>query len=279
MPYSDHDALQKPAKQCKLWRYRSLDRLKETLERSTLHLHRIDDFEDPFEGSIPDVVARVRKQRAKPRIVRLDRAINKAIRKKTFANCWHIQQKQEASRWERYGYDNTVAIQTTFEQLTSALSRAKERVSAGKVKYIDFTSNKVDYIESQLPKNRNTTDWVMVKRQSFQFENELRILYQPDLMISDQEYEEIDYNIIVNGEKRKEPLRIGSHEGKGFLDLKSATNKGINIEIDVNELIDKIYVSPKAPDEFLREVYSAAVENGVKKNKVIKSNMASSALF
>jgi hypothetical protein len=283
MPYYENVAVEAPQEDQKIWRYRSLDYLKSILKKSKLHFHRIDDFEDPFEGSIPAIVAEVRRQIAESDMVKLEKEINKQMRSASFANCWHISDKELASRWEIYGYENSVAIQTTFGRLIAALDQAKQYISVGKITYIDFTSDSIRYVLDQLPsvEMRNMVQWMMVKRKSFAFENELRAIVQTPTLMSEEEYDRADYNIVIDGEKKKKKVRVHlPKHGTGTIDFrKLPSDSGMDIDVDLDTLIENIYVSPKSSDEFFQEVVSLSNQYGINENHVIKSNLASSALY
>ena len=59
-----------------------MSQLESILRESKLHFHRLDDFADPFEGSVPETVAKRRSEYAENRSMEeLDEAINKRVAK------------------------------------------------------------------------------------------------------------------------------------------------------------------------------------------------------
>ncbi|WP_431810600.1 hypothetical protein [Lysinibacillus capsici] len=91
-------------------------------------------------------------------------------RKTKFINCWHLNDFESAAMWDLYLKSNEgIAIQTTFDRLKRSLNRSKEEIYMGKVKYIDYRTERNFH--------RNTLSPFFTKRISFSHENDVRLLY------------------------------------------------------------------------------------------------------
>ena len=134
----------------------------------------------------------------------------------TFLNCWHLGENEPAAMWKLYlKSDEGVAIQSTFRRLADSLSACVEhQVFIGQVEYIDYDKH-------QVPEG-NTFSPFLYKRISFEHERELRAVIQ-ELPVNE----------------------------KGAVDWsKPLPATGIYVRVDVQELVQGIYVSPGAPAWF-----------------------------
>jgi hypothetical protein len=101
--------------------------------------------------------------------------------------------------------------------------------------------NYIDYDKEWVPEDSIFNPFLF-KRQSFQHEHEIRaIIYTKDSRIS--------------------------------CDLHKDSN-GLSISVDLNNLIDRIYVSPDSPDWFYELVKNVSCKYGIRK-KVLKSSLDS----
>ncbi|WP_257131536.1 DUF2971 domain-containing protein [Bacillus cereus] len=136
------------------------------------------------------------------------------IRKNVFVNCWHLNEEQSAAMWGLYVKSGEgIAAQTTFGRVKRSLDCCGKDIYIGKVEYIDHLK-KENYIGDKiLP--------FFMKRLSFKHEDEVRVVY----------------------------LAL---DEKGFWDdaTKYEDMHGINLKVDLNELIESIYISPDAPSWF-----------------------------
>ena len=116
--------------------------------------------------------------------------------------------------WKLYlKSDEGIAIQSTFNCLKKCIIDDEETVYIGKVKYIDY--------ETEFINAGNMLEPFVHKRKSFEHEKEIRAL-------------------IVKWPTAKE----------GFDMTKETIKDGLLIKIDIEALIQKIYVAPNAPKWF-----------------------------
>lgn len=228
------------------WRYIDFTQLISILERESLSFNRADLFHDPLEGSISRANVATRELRYKETEIPLPAldTISQAIqgwRKTTYLNCWHLNSYESAAMWEQYSTNGQgIAIQTNIGDLIDALTykpgvfvsgedtpddadEINTLIKFGRVRYID-------YDRDLIPEN-NLYAPVFHKRLSFRHENEFRAAFS------------------IFGEKVEESDGIIPTDDSS-LDIPS----GMYIDVDLDKLIDTLYISPTAPDWFSKQV-------------------------
>ncbi len=224
----------------KIWRYLDLAKFLYMLEKKQLFFTRADRFEDQFEGSWPilDKEKHTKYWRsfkiANPalsdemidKMIMEDELLNKNKKKDTFLNCWHVNDYESLAMWKVYGESNkSIAIQTTFAKLKIELN---SKASLGLVEYIDYNR------ESIFSKKKYGACPYFFKRKSFEYENELRCISQRTRFGVQDPYFKYDDNEV-----------------------------GINIDIDLENLIESIFVSP-----YSEEWYFSLVQDIVRRYNV-----------
>lgn len=155
-------------------------------------------------------------------------------------NCWHMNEHESAAMWKLYSNgEPIVAIQTTYEKLDTALP---SWANIGEVQYID-------YAEDFIPEG-NIFYPIMRKRKSFEHEREVRAVV----------WESISPQLCENYVRS------------------NMTDFGINMRVEINNLIDQIYIDPNSSGWF-----ETVVTNICKKydlNKTIhKSSLSDKPLY
>ncbi|MFP8952417.1 hypothetical protein ACLI4Z_05495 [Natrialbaceae archaeon A-arb3/5] len=145
------------------------------------------------------------------------------FKKNVFVNCWHMNSSESIAMWKLYlESDNGIAIKSSFQSLQEAVDTNEEyKTFISAVDYIDYEKEIMPEYNALLP--------FVYKRKEFEHEKELRtIIYSPPPSEPD-----------------------GFDEEKGAPRLKTKWEEqpiGIDLEIDLENLIDGIHVAPKAPD-------------------------------
>ena len=263
-----------------IWRYRSFKRFKQLLKEESLHFHRIDDFADPFEGSIPKLVDDIRETHATEREARVDQALNRRLRQHTFANCWHMKERESANMWDNYGGDkNVIAIKSTVGQLEEAIVEPEEDyLQLADIRYIDFIDTTFEELSQKVPSGNQPSQWTIVKRASFKEESEFRAFIQTIPKISESEYAECEYNLKTRDIEEKIGLTVGQEEE--YIDLRSAPSQfGQTILVDPDILLDGIFVDPEAEEEYVEMVKYTADNFGVDPDLVEHSSLSSDAIY
>lgn len=227
----EHPAFQQPDNTgLKLWRYMNLAKFIAILQSTSLYFSRSDYLGDPFEGSSSkaniqfyEILAgnedNLRKHYPNmdlPSFKKMTSQMSDARRiflKEMFVSCWHASDYESAAMWAIYTQDDqSVAIQTTYDVLAHELP---ENVFLGMVEYIDYDT---DFIPED-----NLFNPFMRKRKSFEHEREARAIV----------WGSSDY--------------VKNSDAIGRLKIEES---GAHVLIDLNVVIQNIYVSPTAPHWF-----------------------------
>lgn len=216
MPYEDHNFFSKPEDLTKkVWRYMDFTKFVSLLEKHELWFTRTDKLKDPFEGTLSKmslyIDGVVPEQSAEyDRLVKIVRDSQNEWRKWIVVNCWHLNEYESAAMWSLYiKSDCGIAIQSTFDKLTRSFDGYPEKsVYAGLVHYRDYDI-------ANVPVTFPFTA-AMYKRVSFEHEKEVRAL-------------------IINKEKEV------------ALDAEPIF-EGLSVPVDLDTLIERIYVAPQVGD-------------------------------
>ena len=244
--YEPHSSFDPPAKTDKTWRYMNFEKFVSMIKDSTLFLTRPDNFEDRFEGSITEFNVVERKRiaqnmfpgdmaRQSDWLIKFSET-SKQLKKFAFVNCWHLNEYESEAMWGIYANQgNGLAIQSTFSNIIKALEETEEAVYIGKVKYID-------YRKDIIPEG-NMFNSLLYKRKRFEHEAELR------LIVSD---------ISTWKEINKEKTSPGIPQTVDISELIPFKKMHINL----NYLIQSIYIAPKASKTFMDLVRAVSVDYG-----------------
>jgi hypothetical protein len=142
--------------------------------------------------------------------------------------------------WALYSQFNSgIAIQSTYRRLDSSFDKTPEPIYIGKVKYIDYSKERINDKHVLLP--------FVHKRKSFAYENELRVM------------------TIAHD-------RITSRDSFGG--SSQLVEEGRYVKVDLDELIERIYVSPRAPP-WLGELVKSILQRFGHSHKVTVSKLYS----
>jgi hypothetical protein len=221
--YFEHDLFEKPDDEnTRIWRYLDFTKFVYLLQNEALFFARADKFGDKFEGSFPKITIQSREEKFDQKYSDMISRYAKEFKKVILINCWHMNDFESEAMWKLYlRYNEGVAIQSTYKRLVDSMERDKiNQVFIGKVKYIDYNSQFFQEGNIFLP--------YLFKRKSFEHERELRAitLYQ-DANVNSSEFLIKDFDI-----------------------------NGIDITVDLNVLIEQVFVSPYAKKWFFNLVKS-----------------------
>ncbi len=236
-----------PAPDAKLWRYLDLAKFLSLLESSSLYFTRLDHFQDPFEGALGSKRNEAswatkelewKKKWRKVSISKNDcfndtelqelaeqdfkkyRENIKKFRKQNYVNCWHQSDYESEAMWQLYTRDSQQGV---------AIQTTFERLyqALPLTPYAHFGMVKyINYNEYNNGNSKNTFqpfDAPWYKRESFAHEKEFRIIVEDD------------------------------REGC-FLDWSKT------IKVDLNLLIENVYISPEA-DQWFAELVKNIIRN------------------
>ncbi len=231
--YKEHPAFKKPKDEnAKIWRYMDFTKFVSLLDKSALFFTRVGKLDDSFEGSCPEKVIKFWEGKFG---MEYPGGFYTHLNKFTAVNCWHLNKYESAAMWKMYLKSNEgIAIQSTFKRLKDSLRDKEHDVFLGRVRYIDY-SRLVDPVEV-------FTHPVIYKRKIFKHEQELRAVI------------------------RKLPK-------KGFSKRSKLTiAEGIYVPVDLNVLIDKIYLAPVSP-VWQFELLKSILEKYQLNKEVVQSRM------
>ena len=139
MPYEFHPDLRTPPNKTVLWRYMDFAKFLEMIESRTLWFSRVDQLEDPLEGTHTDAeLAGIRKHVEKKRARQLIGLV-RAARKGLYVNCWRSGSAESLAMWDLYGKGSgIVAVKSTVGRLKEAIATYEESVFISKSRYFDW---------------------------------------------------------------------------------------------------------------------------------------------
>lgn len=248
----EHPVFKKPIDEnIKIWRYMSFAEYVSLLDRKALFFTRVDRLEDRFEATFPKHIfdpnfeAQVTEEQRQNLEINKERllAYNQFLKKDTVVNCWHISDYESDAMWKLYlKGEEGVAIQSTYKRLSDSFNNYDENdVFIGVISYIDHENDVIPWDNAYQP--------FVHKNRSFEHEKELRVVLSKDI--------------------RKE---LAKNNGKKLDTLEFPVN-GVEAQINLETLIEKIVVSPKTQKWFEELVHSVTRKYGLDKI-VIKSSLA-----
>lgn len=235
----------------KIWRHLDFTKLLSLIDSRQLYFSRADKFDDPFEGSWPRLNVEARKyipESISDEVGRnkYEAAVNtlpeifKNWRRCIAINCWHANEHESVAMWKLYLKSNEgIAIQSTYKKFKNCILDA-ENVYIGKVKYIDYEIDVINANNILSPFNH--------KRKSFEHEKEIR-------------------GLIIRWPK-EEPFSF----------TKDTIDDGLTISVNLEMLIEKIYISPYAPARF-KDLVGGVIKRYGYGFEIVQSELNKDPLF
>jgi len=235
------------------------------IETSSLYFCRLDQLSefDPFEGyytqsnlSIDKLKFDEMSDEWKERMnIKDENGFNKFLsghkqvrnvvkydRSVTFVNSWYIKEHESSAMWKIYSDNNYgIAIQSTYQKLIDSFASYDDfDINIGRIKYIDY--------EKDVIPMGNLLSPFMYKRKIFEYEDELRaLIWTP----------QNGKNDMINPSKNR-----------------YANVFGLYVKVDLNILIDTIFISPNA-QLWIVDVIKGVIEKYGFKKEVKQSNLSS----
>lgn len=250
--YEEHPTFIQPENEgIKVWRYMDFTKFVSLIDSRSLYFTRADNFEDPFEGSWPiaNIAARVHvpenlSQEEKENYLKGLPGLSgffKELPRYVTINSWHMNNHESVAMWKLYlKSDEGIAVQSTYAKLKNSFVD-EESVYLGKVNYLDYDIETMNADNMFRP--------FVHKRMSFAHEQEVRALViklPPVEAAFNTSFETIKHGLSIN----------------------------INIEI----LIESIYVSPSAPSWFA-DLVKTVIKKYDFNFDVLQSNLNKDPMF
>ena len=253
--YKEHPVFIQPDNEnIKIWRYMDFTKFMSLVDTKKLFFTRPDKFEDPFEGSWPKINVAAREfapddlegesRDAYLKAMKVLGEHNKGWLRFNAVNCWHANEYESAAMWKLYlKSDEGIAIQSTYKRLKESIL-SEDDVFIGKVKYIDYETEFIDA--------NNQYGSLIHKRKSFEHEKEVRAVITKWPKLSDDK---------IN-----------------FKNAPDTIKGGIPVKMDIENLVEKIYIAPNSP-EWFADLLTAIIKKYGYNFEIIHSKMNESPLF
>jgi hypothetical protein len=238
-----------------IWRYMGFTKFVSMLQNAGLYFSRSDKLGDQFEGFYPqgtedahrgtrEIIGETFGNLAINYLRNLDRYRVEIAQRYVMVNCWHMNRDESAAMWKIYGNSNeAVAIRSTYSALRRCLDSSID------ISVVDYVSDKEFVSEfSASPEQRIFIPFVH-KREYFTYEQELRAIFS--------ELSKDERISIIKDPK----VKIAT----------TPRDEGAWKQVDLNELIDAVFVAPTAPIWFKDLVHQVSEKFGLNKTPIQSS--------
>jgi hypothetical protein len=244
------------------------------LHRKSLFFVKANKLRDPYEGIIPQfnnvmISSEYDRMEEKKNSQSQEQSIHpiqrlpqtmlqqfQLYRELVLINPWHYNEYESAAMWNLYSHENAgIAIQSTTRNLSECFkNNYEDTIWIGKVQYLDFSKDWLD-------EWNNIFQAFVTKRKSFEYENEIRaITCLPDNHASSEW-------IIKTSNKEK----VSSFKPR-VVNPRELTDKGKYVSVDLQILIEKVYIAPYA-EAWFKEVLESLLSKYELNATVTKSDL------
>lgn len=176
----DLKGIRQPKDKDTVWRYMSFEKFANILGTESLFFSRADQYDDKFEGYIPESI----KVSYESAGIHIDPNI---FRPYVMCNCWHHGEEESIGMWDKYHLrNNGIAIKTTLGNLKNSLPD-EPNVFIGQIEYI------ANHNQIEMPENPSIASLVyspyFYKRTPFEYEHEVRAIIDVASIPRDDPYE------------------------------------------------------------------------------------------
>lgn len=215
--YERHEQLLNLDEDCVLWKFMSFSKFVNML-KGKIYFNRLDKFEDVFEGTFPQYNVEHRNEVYGNEIIpqNVYDTIERMMKNYVYVSCFHKSEYETAFMWKQYADNDGIAIKTTSERLKRSFYKTSETIHISTVKYIDYNK--------EFMPERNGLYLAIHKRKSFEPESEVRCVY------------------MKTPASKPNPDNLS----ETIIDPNEKTPCGEYIDIDLETLIEEIYISPYA---------------------------------
>ncbi len=261
MPLEPHPDLILPPDDTILWRYLDLAKFLLLLETQSLRFSRVDQFEDPLEGTFTDAeIEHLRSLDAAN--AALPSLISESylrgpqhMRATAYVSCWRAGKAESMAMWDLYGKGGgIVAVKTTVRNLKEAISESPLRIFLAEVKYVDW---------SLAPFDNNTLVMCFRKDSSYEHENEVRaVIWDADIVSRNMS------DALIAARSRSDYPNSGLDP---FILQKLDGQQGIEVPFEPARFVTEVVVGPRETHAIVGLVKSVLDRYGLK-TKLTMSN-------
>ena len=242
------------------------------LHRKALFFAKATKLRDPYEGIMPQFNGFIKSPEQNERKDEDDTQSEsdhligasarsliqqfRIYRELVLINSWHFNEHESAAMWHLYSHENAgIAIQSTMTKLSKCFEDNNEDdVWIGKVQYLDFSKDWMD-------EWNNLFKGFLIKRKSFEYENEIRAL----TCLPDDHLMSKRATITGDVEKVSSPKRR-------ILNEQQITENGKYVIADLDILIENVYVAPYS-EPWFKEVVESLLSRYHLNANVVKSDL------
>ena len=208
-----------------IWRYMSVEKFLAVLSDRALYFARLESLLDIYEGHCrvlkfePDGSEISASEKAISEVsIHLEATLPDTVKGRVYVNCWFAANDESELMWHRYAHSG-IAIRSTSQRFLAALDRDALEDKR------QFRFEPVHYSENILAEHRNTFD-------------------MRGGVVS------LDYNDWMRPAFVKASYYMQESEWRAavYTDYQSTEgSSGIQLPVDIERLIEAVYVSPFAP--------------------------------
>ena len=204
-----------------------------------------------------------------------------------FTHCWSISDTENILMWDRYKHqDSTIAIKTTMGGIRNAFAGTEVHLYIGKIEYKDYQTEHITGFQGYAEKNLSDPETVeelfyqpvFHKERLYQSENEVRIVmsyrYATEATVGQTYLTDIPFynhrwgfKQEYNNYDRPYPLWFNTEDD--FMDV----HRRVLVKVDVDELIEKIILSPYIEPYALSLIQDMVNQYDIDPNKVVNSSI------
>ncbi len=235
-----------------IWRYMDFTKFAWMCATKNLFFSRADRLGDTFEGSWTkgDIENRRRMlESLGPSGQSVTEGLSKMAKGLTIwsaVNCWHKNKHESAAMWKVYLRSGEgITIRSTYQKLCKSMSSDSfETIYVGEVKYLDYEQEVI------ATTSLNAFSPLMCKRKSFEWENEVRAVI----------------------------VRLPMPSDGDSIFRKETIEEGIRVPVDMENLVESVYVVPGAP-KWLFDLVRTTTEKFGLTIPVRQSNLDSEPIY
>lgn len=212
-----------------IWRYMNLSKLISLIQTESLYFIPLDRFDDKREGMFRsiDILAHINDNKPIDEVVSYNKSRSAH---RNFASCWFKAEYESVAMWSIYGnHNDSIAIQSDLNFFKNCIIDDRAwTINIDKIIYVNWTA---ETKFSHFYKKPDDDELFWFKDKSYEYENEWRFIIN---------FSEEDYNNLEESEK-----------------------KGLNIKIDTNKLIERIYVCPNCSNWKYETLKALLIDYGI----------------
>ena len=224
-----------------LWRYLDFSRFISLLHTRSLVAVRPDFLGDPWEGALtrPSVESKLKDlpRNDKDRnefLARLMESMARPLRKYA-VSCWHMHQGESAAMWDLYSQRSSgIAVLSSVDRLLRSIDVGDHAAWIATVRYLNYHRDE----GADTP-----PDSLFQKRGAYSHEQEFRLV----LGLSEPEAAAVQQNASMEGRlwfvvRAEAAVTLGAGHMRPL-----GPARGIAVPVDLDNLVEAIYVAPSVP--------------------------------